>query len=170
MNSYLECLRHELDDAVEGASVGAMEQSPDGKWSPAQILEHLFLTYKHTNRGLAKCVETGAPLPTRAGFKKRLARVLVINFGYIPEGRKAPERAVPQGMRLEEVRQALISELQRMDSGFDDCERRFGVRTKLMDHPFLGPLTAEQWRKFHWIHARHHARQIRRRIAVGGAR
>jgi len=50
-----------------------------------------------------------------------------------------------------------------MESGFDDCERRFGVTTKIMDHPLLGPLTASQWRKFHLVHGRHHAQQIRER-------
>jgi hypothetical protein len=25
-------------------------------------------------------------------------------------------------------------------------------------------LTADQWRRFHWIHGRHHARQIRERV------
>jgi len=24
----------------------------------------------------------------------------------------------------------------------------------------LGALTGEQWRKFHWLHGRHHVRQI----------
>jgi len=67
-------------------------------------------------------------------------------------------------MPAEEVRQAIAPELQRMSLGLGDCERRFGVRTKIMDHPFLGPLTADEWRKFHWVHARHHARQIRERI------
>jgi len=33
-----------------------------------------------------------------------------------------------------------------------------------MDHLFLGPLTANEWRKFHWVHGRHHARQIRERM------
>jgi len=27
----------------------------------------------------------------------------------------------------------------------------------------LGPLTASQWRKFHWIHGRHHVKQISER-------
>jgi Protein of unknown function (DUF1569) len=166
MNSYLERLQRELEDAVAGAGVGAMERAPAGKWNSAQILEHLLLTYKQSNRGLAKCMESGAPLATRAGFRERVARVLVIKFGYIPEGRKAPEGATPKGMPLEEVQQALTTELQQMDSGLNDCERKFGVRMKLMDHPFLGPLTAEEWRKFHWIHARHHARQIRRRAGA----
>jgi hypothetical protein len=164
MNSYLERLRQELEDAIGGASPSALAQAPAGKWSAAQILEHLFLTYKNTNRGMAKCLETGAPLATRATLKQRLATLIVVNLGYVPAGRKAPERATPRGMSAEDVQQAIAPELQKMGSGLDDCERRFGARTKIMDHPFLGPLTANEWRKFHWVHGRHHARQIRERI------
>ena len=164
MNSYLERLRQELEDAVGGAGAGDLAKAPAGKWSAAQILEHLFLTYMHTNRGLAKCLEQGAPLATRATLKDRFATVLVVNLGYLPGGRMAPERAVPRGMSPEEAQQAIAPELQKMGLGLDDCERRFGVRTKILDHPILGPLTAEQWRKFHWIHGRHHARQIRERM------
>jgi len=164
MNSYLERLRHELEDALRAAGACDLAKAPAGKWSVAQILEHLFLTYMHTNRGLAKCLEQGAPLATRATLKDRFATLLVVNFGYMPGGRKAPERAVPRGMSPEEVQQVLAPELQKMDRGLDDCEGRFGVRTKILDHPFLGPLTADEWRKFHWVHGRHHVRQIRDRI------
>ncbi|HYW36618.1 MAG TPA: DUF1569 domain-containing protein [Terriglobales bacterium] len=164
MNSYLERLRQELEDAIGGASPSALAQAPAGKWNAAQILEHLFLTYKNTNRGMAKCLEQGAPLATRATLKQRVGTLLVVNLGYLPGGRKAPERATPRGMSPEEVQQAIAPELQRMSSGLDDCERKFGARTKIMDHPFLGPLTADGWRKFHWVHGRHHARQIRERI------
>ena len=164
MNSYLERLRHELDDAVGKAGAGDLAKAPSGKWSAAQILEHLFLTYMHTNRGLEKCLEQGAPLATRATLRDRIATALVVKLGYLPEGRKAPERAVPRGMSSEEARLAILPELQKMGSGLDDCERRFGVRTKILDHPILGPLTAEEWRKFHWVHGRHHARQIRERM------
>jgi hypothetical protein len=164
MDSYLERLRQELEDAIGGASPSALAQAPVGKWSAAQILEHLFLTYKNTNRGLAKCLEGGAPLVTRATLKARVGKLIVVNLGHMPAGRKAPERAIPRGMPPEEVQQAVAPELQRMGSGLDDCERRFGAGTKIMDNPFLGPLTANEWRKFHWVHGRHHARQIRERI------
>jgi len=164
MDSYLERLRQELEDAIGAASPGALAEAPAGEWSAAQILEHLFLTYKNTNRGMAKCLERGAPLATRATLKQRVATLLVVNLGYLPGGRKAPERATPRGMSPEDVQQAIAPELQKMGSGLDDCERRFGARTKIMDHPFLGPLTADEWRKFHWVHGRHHARQIRERI------
>jgi DinB family protein len=164
MNSYLERLRQELEDAIGDASPSDLAQAPAAKWSTAQILEHLFLTYKNTNRGLAKCLEKGAPLATRATLKDRLATLLVVRVGYFPEGRAAPERTIPRGMPPQEVRQAIAPELQKMGSGLDDCEGRFGARTKILDHPILGPLTADEWRKFHWVHGRHHARQIRERI------
>jgi hypothetical protein len=165
MDSSLERLRQELEDAIGSSNPSALAQAPAGKWNAAQILEHLFLTYKNTNRGMAKCVEQGAPLATRATVKQRVAALLVVNLGYMPEGRKAPERVTPRGMPLEEVQRAIVPELHRMGSGLDDCERRFGPWTKIMDHPFLGPLTAGEWRKFHWVHGRHHARQIRERTA-----
>ncbi len=164
MTSYLEHLRRELDDAVAGAEASDLAKAPAGKWNAGQILEHLFLTYMHTNRGLAKCLEQGAPLATQATLKDRFATLLVVNLGYFPAGRKAPERAVPRGMPPDQVRQAIMSELQKMSSGLDACERQFGIRTKILDHPVLGPLTAEEWRKFHWVHGRHHGRQIRERI------
>jgi hypothetical protein len=168
MDSYLERLRQELEDAIAGAKPSDLARGPVGQWNAAEILEHLFLTYKNTNRGLAKCLAQGTPLVTRARLKQRMAALLVVNLGYVPAGRKAPERATPRGMPLEEVQQAIAPELQRMGLGLDDCERRFGAGTKIMDHPFLGPLTAGEWRKFHWVHGRHHARQIRERISYGG--
>jgi hypothetical protein len=164
MDSYLEHLRQELEDATRDAGAGESVEAPPGKWSAAQILEHLFLTYKGTNRGLEKCVERSAPLGTSATLKHRAATMLVVGLGYLPGGRTAPERATPRGMPLDEVRQAIGTELQKMASNLDDCERRFGARTRILDHPFLGPLTAREWRKFHLIHGRHHLRQFRERL------
>jgi len=163
MPSDLERLQRELEDIVAGLTENSTAQTSSGNWNPAQILEHLFLTYKNTNRGLAKCLEKGTPLATSATLKHRLGTLLVVNLGYMPKGAKAPERAVPRGMPLEEVRSTILAEIQKMESGFNDCERRFGVTTKIMDHPLLGPLTASQWRKFHLVHGRHHAQQIRER-------
>jgi hypothetical protein len=39
--------------------------------------------------------------------------------------------------------------------------RRFDLFAK---HPRLGDLTLEEWMRFHVIHARHHAKQIRNRL------
>src|SRR3982074_3313181 len=117
MDSYLERLRQELEDAIAGASPSALAQAPVGKWNAAQILEHLFLTYKNTNRGFAKCLEQSTPLVTRAKLKHRVAALLVVNLGYVPAGRKAPERAMPRGMPLAEVQQAIPPDTRRTGVG-----------------------------------------------------
>jgi hypothetical protein len=164
MDSYLERLRKELENAITGGSVDGLTQAPAGKWNAGQILEHLYLTYKLSNRGMEKVLAKDAPLATRATLKQRIAVLWVLNLENIPGRRDAPERLMPQGMPPEAARQAMGTELQKMVSVLDECERRFGAGTKILDHLFLGPLTVDQWRKFHWIHGRHHARQIRERM------
>lgn len=165
MDFYLQRLHRELEQVMQGRTA-AMVQAPPGKWNSLQILAHLLLTYKNTNRGLAKCLERGAPLATPATIRHRLATLLVVRLGYFPEGAKAPERAVPRGLPGEDVRGAILDEIVKMGSGLDACEGRFGAATKIMDHPVLGPLTAKDWRKFHWLHGHHHIRQIRERAKL----
>jgi hypothetical protein len=167
MDSYLEKLRQELEETMTVAGPERMGEGPAGKWTPTQVLEHLYLTYYNTNKGIAKCLEKGATLATAATLKNRLQAFVVVKLGYFPRGRKAPERAEPKGMPADEVRRAILPEVQKMDEGFAECERKFGPRTKILDHPVLGPFSVAQWRMFHWVHGRHHARQMRERFGKG---
>jgi hypothetical protein len=54
--------------------------------------------------------------------------------------------------------------LVAMDATLTDAERRFGTQVKLLDHPFIGPLNAREWRQFHRTHSRHHLKQVADRI------
>jgi hypothetical protein len=164
MTSHLDRLQKELGAALHGATPPSIGTNPEGRWSIAQILEHLFLTYKNTTKGLTRCLEKGTPLATRATPTQRLATLFLLSTGFFPPGRKAPERTLPRGMAAEEVQPAVFAEIDAMSAQLDECERKFGARTKILDHPVLGPLTVEQWRKFHWIHGQHHAKQIRARL------
>jgi len=152
-----------LEAAVGGASSEAMQKAPPGKWNSTQILEHLYLSYTATNQAIARRLSSGKPVAKTATLKQRLAVFLITGLGYFPEGVKAPQMVVPRGVPPELVRATIFAEIQNMVSGLDDCERRFGRRTKIIDHPILGPLNANQCRKLHWLHASHHARQIRER-------
>lgn len=163
MTSPLDRLQKELESALAGTTADSLTQAPEGKWSIAQILEHLFLTYRNTTKGLNKCLEAGTPLAARATAMQRLATVFLLTTGYFPSGRKAPERTLPRGMPPSEVHPGIFAEMQAMAAQLDACERKFGANTKILDHPVIGPLTIAQWRKFHWIHGRHHAKQIRAR-------
>lgn len=164
MDSYLARLQQELEDAMSGATPADLGRGPAEKWNPAQILEHLYRTYRGTNHGIGKCLEKGAPLVTPATLKHRVGKFLICNLGYVPGGFKAPERASPHGMPVEDVLKKIFPEIRLMESGLANLESKFGATTKVLDHPLIGPLTANQWRKFHLAHGRHHARQIRERL------
>lgn len=162
MNSRLEELQQALAAAIEGMSTEQLNWHPPGKWCAAEVLEHLYLTYTGTIKGFEKVVEAGQTQATRAVFPQRWRTLVVVGFGYLPEGRKAPKMTQPRGLPAERVRNEIGPKIRAMDEIIAQCEHRFGRGVKLLDHPILGPLTAGQWRKFHLVHGRHHAKQLRR--------
>ena len=72
--------------------------------------------------------------------------------------------------RADDALRHALDNVRLMDEALAHAAAQFGTRVKILDHPILGPLNIRQWRKFHWVHTRHHARQIRQRTAgpVGG--
>ena len=54
--------------------------------------------------------------------------------------------------------------LSGMERLLCDAERVFGRGARSVTHPILGPLTPEEWRRFHLRHGLHHVRQIRRTL------
>ena len=160
MDGYLQRLQEAIADATAGMNIEDLSRHPDGKWSTAQVLEHLYLTYAGTVKGFDRCLQEGRPLSRRVTLKERVSVIAVTGLGYLPEGRKAPERTAPRGIAADEVARAIGPQIAAMDDIIARCEARFGKRTRLLDHPVLGPLTAAQWRKFHWVHGRHHVKQI----------
>jgi hypothetical protein len=132
----------------------------EGKWSIAEVLEHLYLTYRGTVKGCERCLATGK-LPTTAPTAKQRFQVLVvITLGYFPHGLQAPAQVHPKGVSVEQVVPDIGQQITHMDELLAQCEQRHGKYSKLFNHPVMGALTGEQWRKFHWIHGRHHIRQI----------
>lgn len=160
MDSCLQRLQDAVTGATRGMSVEDLTRHPQGKWCAAEVLEHLYLTYKGTGKGFERCLQDDKPLARRRTLSDRLRTAVVVNFGYLPEGRKAPEGTRPRGMAAVEVVKAIGPQIAAMDDVIAKCEARFGRRVRVLDHPILGPLTARQWRKFHWVHGRHHVKQI----------
>lgn len=161
MDFYLEKLKRALERATAGMTAEQLERRPGEKWSAAQILEHLSLTYSGTVRAMEKCMQAGRPLATSLTMKQRIAQAVVVKFGHMPEGRSAPERTTPRGMPGSEALAQIRVNLAAMEEAIARAERTFG-KAKIADHTILGPLSASEWRKFHWVHGVHHARQIER--------
>ncbi len=162
MHSYLERLHDEITSTTRGMTPEELMRHPEGKWSTAEILEHLIHTYVGTIKAMELTLEAGRPLGRTPTLKERLQKFWVLQAGHLPEGRTAPERTRPRGMPPQEILQQIGPRILEMDGLLTQCEARFGGRALVRDHPILGPLTCDQWRKFHRVHGRHHAKQIMR--------
>jgi hypothetical protein len=162
MDSYLERLQAAIISATEGMTTPDLTRHPAGKWSTAEVLEHLYLSYTGTTKGCERCLQAGKPLARTPNLKDRLATAVVVGAGYFPPGREAPKQTRPRGVPAEKVAVDIGPQIVAMDILLGQCETRYGKRTRILDHPELGPLTAAQWRKFHWVHGKHHVKQILR--------
>ncbi len=163
MDSYLERLQQAIASATRGMTADEFTRHSEGKWCAAEILEHLYLTYAGTQKAFERCLKAGKPLGGVPTFKQKVAVSAVTEFGYFPRGRKSPDQVLPRGMSAEKVVAEIGPRIAAMDAVITQCEERYGARTRVLDHPVLGPLTARQWRKFHLAHGRHHVKQIRER-------
>jgi len=156
----LKKLRQEIASALAGMSSDELSWHPDGKWSTAEILEHLYLTYTGTLKGLSRSTAAGQPVVAKTTWKNRMQCLVVLGFGHLPAGREAPKFSRPKGLPRERVVAEIESQIAEMDRVLSEYAAKFGPRTKLLDHVFLGPFSVNQWRKFHLVHGRHHIRQI----------
>lgn len=151
-----------IEQAVEGMAAEDFERHPPGKWSAAGILEHLAITFHGTSRNLQKCLDAGVRRATRPTLRQRLGVLMVIEIGHFPTGAEAPPPTRPRGLAPADVLANIRRHLPAMDRVMSDCEIRFGRRGAMTDHPILGPLSLRQWRRFHWLHTRHHLKQVLR--------
>ena len=150
-------------DCTSGVTIEAAARRAGGRWSPVEIVEHLQKAYFGTAKGLERCLERGTPLATTGTLKQSVQALAVIRLGYFPKGRQAPKFTVPTGtVTLPDVIDGVKKDLVRLDAAAAEVEKALGS-VKVLDHPVLGPLTVDQWLRFHLVHTRHHEQQIRAR-------
>ncbi len=119
-------LRRTLSDAIAGMDIDDLCRHPEGKWSTAEILDHLNLTYLGTIRNLERRIAEGKACPEGDRSKRRWARLAVTRFGYLPNGRKSPKRVLPRGVPPQQVTSEIMENIVRLDGVIAQCETRFG--------------------------------------------
>jgi len=165
MNPQLERCLAIVVEATDGGGAECGVRRDPVRWSVTEIVEHLTRAYSGTAKGFERCIEKGASLATTPTFAQGVRQFLVIDLGYFPQGREAPKHIIPTGtLDLPAVLDAVRRDLTRLDAAAAGARQALGTG-KMLDHPILGPLTVDQWLKFHVVHSRHHARQIRERRA-----
>ena len=164
MSPALELIRRETETATRGMTPDAWLRAPKGKWNSLQILEHLVLTYTATTKGLLRTMEAGEPQRGKPDLRQRMKCLYVLGIGRFPAGIEAPQHTVPLKGLDDDPLRLFNNALVAMDATLSDAEKRFGGRTRLLNHPVLGPLTAQAWRRFHLVHGRHHLKQLVARV------
>jgi DinB family protein len=160
MDRHLQRARDALQQLAGALTLEQLTACRPGKWNIAEILEHLGRAYSGTTLGVQRTIAASKPLARQSDFPSSLRAFIVVGCGYLPSGRAAPKMVVPVGIDPATAFPVAMDNLRQMDTALDEAASRFGAATKLMDHPIIGPLSVRQWRKFHWVHTRHHVRQI----------
>ncbi|HEY3280333.1 MAG TPA: DinB family protein [Gemmatimonadales bacterium] len=150
---------------LEGRPDSAWQRAPAGKWTPAQIVEHLALAVETSAATFA--ARRAKPSMTRRAttLREKAGKVFAFGFGWFPPGRKAPEATTPaahvDGPAAATHFRSALAAWEAVARELLPARRR----DLFVKHPRLGDLTIGEWARFHLIHARHHARQIRQRVA-----
>ena len=156
-------LRGAIEDIA--ATTGALSDAQlawhrPRKWSTAETLEHLMKSFRGTAYVMQRALDQDRPKARPDTWKERLSALVVIVVGYFPSDRVAPEATRPTGLPAAEARDQVQRALVDLDDVATRCAARFGERTKVSNHPYLGALSVRQWRRFHRIHTRHHMKLI----------
>jgi hypothetical protein len=159
MDADLGRCRDLLHDAVRGLSAAEAAVRPGDRWSIAEIVEHLALTYTGTAKGFERLLGGAVPLPPAPTPRQRFWTFVITGLGVFPRGRAAPKPVVPSGIGLDAALARAAAGLEAFDAGAARAEARFG-HGYVLTHPILGPFTVRHWRRFHVVHTRHHVRQI----------
>lgn len=159
MDFYLQRALDAIERETGGMPVEELAWHREGKWSTAEILEHLSLAFTSTSKAMERVLQQGRCERKRPSAKQWLATLLVVKMGYFPSGRPAPEWTRPRGLEAKDALATIRAAMIEMDKRIAEAENKLGTGIVAI-HPIIGPLTARQWRKFHWVHTRHHMTQV----------
>src|SRR5947208_3200649 len=161
--AYLNVRRNALREAVDAVPEGQRSQSPEpGRWSVADVLEHLALVEGRFATTLANRL---AEARAQGLAEERETSPIVGTFDQADvldrtSKREAPEVVRPQGLdwnsawsHLEETRRSFLDVFLSADG--------FALGDVAYVHPRLGSLNLYQWGVWMGAHEGRHTEQIR---------
>ena len=155
----LAALEPMILDRLRGVEEDDWHTAPSGRWTLAQILEHLAIGVDHVVRQLGERKDR-TDMKRRADPRQTLMRHLVLGVGRIPRGRKTPKAARPGDRPDPELAMAqyrmAVAELARLTESVP-ADRQTAI---FVQHPILGDLNLPEWVRFFYVHNRHHGHQI----------
>lgn len=163
--TWLDLHRRELHEAVASVPAHLREKRPgDGRWSVAEVVEHLSIIERRVARLLA--MRVSAARESGVGPDTETSSVVA---SYPNPGRaldrtakiQAPEPVLPSGaldavagtQALDQARVSLLSALRDANG--------VSLENLVHPHPVFGPLNMYHWMVLAGLHDSRHAAQIR---------
>jgi len=129
-----------------------------GKWSPAQVTEHVTLAYEQSRVMLRSPSAGGVPPFLRPLIRYFYIRP-ILRSGRFPSKVKAPKPFQPSGGPASS--EALCARLRTAADGFEaDVERLATLGEKALDHPVFGRVELPDCLQFQAFHTAHHRQQL----------
>ena len=130
----------------------------EGKWSPAQIAEHLAIVYEYNRKVVLGTAGKGAPK-----FLQPLARWFIVTktlkAGAFTRKGRAP--GIFQPTATPPAPAAVLTRLTTALAGFEnDIRSGHPEGRHTVAHPFFGTLPTVDYLRLQAIHARHHRSQL----------
>ncbi len=168
MSTLAEVTR--LNESVTAAILGKGKGIPSdrwttprapGKWSPAQVVEHVTKSYEGHRDMAAGRVPAGNVSVVKQWIARTIFLPKMFKLGDFPGNRqlKSPEFIVPSDQPA--LKQELLTRFETAAKGLEvDLQRLEAEGKDRVMHPFFGPLKPADFLHFVAIHARHHEPQI----------
>lgn len=153
---------------IQSLNQEVFEKNIEGKWTPGQHLEHLYLSIKPLNSGLLTPVFI---LKLIFGKTKRQSysydELIALYKKSIDEGGKASKNYIPSPVpysQKDEIIEKLESTLNSFLMRLRDMKEE-DINTILLPHPLIGKITFREMLYFTIYHPEHHHKIIQRDLA-----
>jgi hypothetical protein len=129
-----------------------------GKWTPAQVAEHLALLYEYNRKLALGTAGRGAPFFLRPLIRRIVMDSTLKAGGFTRKGR-APKIFQPSA--TPGPASEVLARLQTAVSGFEsDLRSRHPETRATLFSPFFGTVGSTDYVTLQAIHTRHHRRQL----------
>ena len=148
----------ETADAISSASWSV--PLGEGKWSPAQVTEHLNRTYKVVIGELSgeKGIRIRTPWLLRQVLRQTVLRS-IYRKRQLPKGARAPSEVIPK--EVDGSQSELIERFRSLATQFEQvAQSNVGKEGRKLTHHIFGEIDALRGIDFVTIHIEHHHRQI----------
>ncbi|HEY2806874.1 MAG TPA: DinB family protein [Gemmatimonadales bacterium] len=153
-------------EPLQGAPDTAWAWSPDGRWSPGQVVDHLASAMSQSAKGFTERAAKPAMQRRPRTLKEVVAKTVVFRLGWFPGKPQAPTMTIPAD---QPQREATEARLRAGIEAFVAAERELlpgRGHDLFLKHPRFGDLTLPEFMHFHVRHAIHHRRQIAERVSA----